>query len=180
MLTLNILRTSRTSPRLSVEAQLNGNFDFNKTPLAPPGTRALVFEDPTNQGTFTPHAIDTRYLSHAKDNYRCHKFFIPATNGERIAQTAEFFPHHCNMPGLSSSERATITATDLTDALLHPAPKSPFSKLSNTHYSALKQLDAIFKRATKRDEDSAPPLRVSAAKHVPIQHFQGWYKVHPE
>jgi hypothetical protein len=164
MLTLNLLRTSRINPRLSAEAQLNGNFDFNKTPLAPPGTRALVFEDPTNRGTFAPHAIDAWYLSHAKDNYRCHKFFIPSTNGERIAQTAEFFPQHCNMPGLSSSERATIAATDLTDALLHPAPKSPFSKLSNTHYSALKKLAAIFKRATKSDEDSAPPPRVGAAE----------------
>ena len=37
MLTLNLLRTSRINPRLSAEAQLNGNFDFNKTSLAPPG-----------------------------------------------------------------------------------------------------------------------------------------------
>ena len=37
-LTLNLLRPSRLNPRLSAEAQLNGAFDFNRTPLAPPGT----------------------------------------------------------------------------------------------------------------------------------------------
>ena len=37
-LTLNLLRPSRLNPRLSAEAKLNGAFDFNRTPLAPPGT----------------------------------------------------------------------------------------------------------------------------------------------
>ena len=43
-LTLNLLRPSRINPRLSTEAQLNGAFDFNKTPLEPPGTKALIYE----------------------------------------------------------------------------------------------------------------------------------------
>ena len=37
-LTLNMLRTSRTNPRLSAQMALDGIFNFNKTPLAPPGT----------------------------------------------------------------------------------------------------------------------------------------------
>ena len=36
-LTLNLLRTSRVNTKLSAWAYLNGVFDFNKTPLAPPG-----------------------------------------------------------------------------------------------------------------------------------------------
>jgi hypothetical protein len=36
-ITLNLLRKSRINPRMSAYAQLNGHFDFNKTPLAPPG-----------------------------------------------------------------------------------------------------------------------------------------------
>jgi hypothetical protein len=35
-ITLNLLRKSRINPRMSAYAQLNGNFDFNRTPLAPP------------------------------------------------------------------------------------------------------------------------------------------------
>jgi hypothetical protein len=37
-LTLNLLRSSRIHPSLSAHASLFGNFDFNRTPMAPPGT----------------------------------------------------------------------------------------------------------------------------------------------
>ena len=43
-LTINLLRPSRLNPRLSVYAQLNGSFNFNTTPLVPPGTKVLVHE----------------------------------------------------------------------------------------------------------------------------------------
>ena len=46
MLTLNLLRTSRINPRLSAEEQLNGIFDFNRTPIGPLGTRVVVHEMP--------------------------------------------------------------------------------------------------------------------------------------
>jgi hypothetical protein len=35
-ITLNLLRKSRINPRMSTYAQLNGHFDFNRTPLPPP------------------------------------------------------------------------------------------------------------------------------------------------
>jgi hypothetical protein len=38
--TLNLLRPSRLNPRLSAEAHLNGAFDYNKTPLAPPAPKS--------------------------------------------------------------------------------------------------------------------------------------------
>ena len=46
MLTLNLLRTSRINPRLSAEEQLNGIFNFNRTPIGPLGTRVVVHEMP--------------------------------------------------------------------------------------------------------------------------------------
>jgi hypothetical protein len=41
---LNLLSKSRINPRMSAYAQLNGHFDFNRTPLAPPGTRVIAHE----------------------------------------------------------------------------------------------------------------------------------------
>ena len=49
--TLNLLRPARLNPRLSAEAYLNGAFDYNKTPLAPPGTKVLVHKTPDKRGT---------------------------------------------------------------------------------------------------------------------------------
>jgi hypothetical protein len=48
-LTLNLLRTSRINPKLSAHAQIHGIFDFNQTPLAPPGTRVLLHETPNTR-----------------------------------------------------------------------------------------------------------------------------------
>ena len=39
LLSLNLLRASRINPGLSAYAQIFGNFDFNHTPIAPPGLR---------------------------------------------------------------------------------------------------------------------------------------------
>ena len=44
ILSLNLLRGSRTNPKLSTNAQVHGSFDFNATPLAPPGTKIVIHE----------------------------------------------------------------------------------------------------------------------------------------
>ena len=41
-LTLNMLRFSRQNPTKSANQEVYGSFDFNKTPLAPLGTNALI------------------------------------------------------------------------------------------------------------------------------------------
>jgi hypothetical protein len=48
-LMLNLLHFSRCNPLISANHKLYGPFDFNKTPLAPLGTKALVYKDPATQ-----------------------------------------------------------------------------------------------------------------------------------
>ena len=64
-LTLNVLRPSRLNPKLSAYAQLEVAFDFTRTPLAPPGTRAIVHEKPTQRRTWAPHGVDGWYIGPA-------------------------------------------------------------------------------------------------------------------
>jgi hypothetical protein len=47
LITLNLLCTSRMNPRLLAHAQVHGIFDFNCTPLSPPGTKVLVHKKPS-------------------------------------------------------------------------------------------------------------------------------------
>jgi len=86
-LTLNILRGSRLNPKLSAWAQLNGTYDFNRTPIAPPGTRVLVHEKPATRDSWAPHAIDGWYIGPALDSYRCYTVWIQETRAERICDT---------------------------------------------------------------------------------------------
>ena len=86
-LTLNLLLPSRLNPILSAEAQLNSAFDFNRTPLAPPGMQVIVHKTPNNRRTCPPHGVDGWYLGPSPDHYRCHRVYIPRTRTERITKT---------------------------------------------------------------------------------------------
>ena len=51
-LTLNLLRTFRINPNLSAHAFLFGNYNFNATPIAPPGTKVVVHIKVNNRPTW--------------------------------------------------------------------------------------------------------------------------------
>jgi hypothetical protein len=53
-LTLNILSKSKINPRMSAYAQINGHFDFNRMPLAPPETRVIAHEKPDQRASWDP------------------------------------------------------------------------------------------------------------------------------
>ena len=95
-LTLNLLRPSRTNP--SAYAQLFGQFDFNKTPIAPPGTRVLAHEKPAQRASWAPHGIEGWYIGPAMEHYRCWTIYIPKTNAVGITDTVTFFPTKVNCP----------------------------------------------------------------------------------
>jgi len=96
--TLNLLRPSNINPRLSAKAQLSGAFDYNKTPMAPPGTKVLLYETPSNRTTFAPNAVDGWYIGHTPNHYRCFRVYIPKTRAERIARTVESPPTTAQYP----------------------------------------------------------------------------------
>ena len=77
--TLNLLRRSRINPRLSAEAQLNGEFDYNQTPMAPPGTKVLIHDTPQQRRTWDFHVKEGWYIVTAQIHYRCYRILIPET-----------------------------------------------------------------------------------------------------
>jgi hypothetical protein len=152
LLTLNLLRTLRPNPGLSAYNQLFGVFDFNRTPLAPPGTRAVIFEDPVTRKSWAPHGKLAWYVGSAPEHYRCYRLYIPETGGTRLSGTVECFPHYSTVPKLSSADAATHDARDLIQALERTYPKTPFPMLSTRHLTALKLLANIFRTATASDD----------------------------
>jgi hypothetical protein len=90
-LTLNLLRSSRVNPKLSAYAYLHGNFDFNKTPLAPMGTKVLVHLKPDQRPSWAYHGIEGWYVGPSMEHYRCVKCYITSSGRERDVDTLEFF-----------------------------------------------------------------------------------------
>jgi hypothetical protein len=152
--TLNLLRSSWLNPRLSAEAQLNGAFDYNHTPLTPPGrTKVIVHETSSVRQSWAPHGVSGWYIGAAPHHYRCWQVFIPETAGERNSDTVEFFPATVPMPQLSSADAPTQAIRDLLQALKHPHPATSFALLGNAQHSAIKQLAQIFADALPNKSD---------------------------
>ena len=155
-ITINLLRASRINPKLSGYSQLYGFFDFNRTPLAPPGTRIVVHEKPANRGTWAPHGVDAWYVGPALEHYRCYNTYIWSTKAERISDTVEWFPHQVKMPTASTLDLLTAASRDILKYLTQPNTTSPLPPLSDSEHSTLKTISEIFQNKTQQASPSNP------------------------
>jgi hypothetical protein len=138
------LRGFRINPRLSAHAQLYGTFDYNRTPLAPPGTLVFVHEKHSSRCTWAHHAGDGWYLG--------------------------WFPTQFAMPTASSTDLAVVAARDLIHARLNPSPASRLSRVSDSQLAALEQLASIFAAVTNVLPWSTPSKHQQFPKNSP--HFR--------
>ena len=102
-ITINLLRNSHRNPHLSAEAHLNGNFDYNTTPLAPPGTKVLAFEPPDKRDIWAMYGTLGWYIGTALHHYMCWKIYVTNIAVTRVCDTVKSSPKQFNMPSLSSS-----------------------------------------------------------------------------
>jgi hypothetical protein len=186
-----MLRTSRINPKRSAATHIFGQYDFNRAPMAPPGTRIIAHETPNRRSTWAPHGLGGWYLGPALEHYRCYTVHITKTRGDRIVETVDFFPEKITLPFATPQDQAPKAATELTRALLNQQPAGPFCQVGDAQTLALKCLAVIFEGATqhktknnappaKKNDDNAPPRvppRVSpprvpntAAQSVSPQH----------
>ena len=142
-ITVNLLRQSNINPKLSAWHQLEGIFDFNRTPMAPPGTSVIVYEQPAQCGTWAPHGLNGFYVGPALEHYRCYRCTITNTAGIRIADTVEFLPTKYRLPHPTQSELLLEAATEITNALQNPIPSGPLAP-TEPHLQALRDLSEIF------------------------------------
>jgi hypothetical protein len=150
VMTLTMLKTLRINPKLSAATHIFGQYNFNRAPMAPPGTRIIAHETPSRKRTWSPHGKDGWYIGPALEHYRCYMVYITKARSNRIVETVDFFPKKITLPFPSSHDLATQAAADLTHALLHPQPAGPFSQVGNEQTIALKRLASIFETAKQR------------------------------
>ncbi|KAI2491412.1 Reverse transcriptase (RNA-dependent DNA polymerase) [Fragilaria crotonensis] len=101
--TLNLLRGSRINPKLSAYAQLHGHFDYNRTPMAPPGIRVLVHVKPQDRTTWSPHGEDGWYTGPAFESYRCSRVApLPTTHHDALLRLTDILTSIVSSPPTSS------------------------------------------------------------------------------
>ena len=105
-ISLNLLQQSQINPKLLAYAQLQGQFNYNQTPLAPPGTKVIAHNKPDKRASWAPHGNHGWYVGPALEHYRCYHIFITKTQAYRITDTVEFLSTKVAMPRLSSIDAA--------------------------------------------------------------------------
>jgi hypothetical protein len=139
-ITLNLLRQSAMQPKLSAYAQIHGQFDFNRTPLAPAGCLVKVYENTDTRRSWAYHAKDAYYTRPAMNHYRCYTCYDTVTKHEAVSNTVQFFPKQCPMPATTSTDRLHMILQDLTDTLQQPHPATPFLQQGTATNAGVRKL----------------------------------------
>ena len=150
--TMNLLQTSRKKPRLSVYVQIFGTFDFNTTPIAPPGKKIIAHEKPNQCSTWSKHGVSVWYIISSMEHYMCYKVFVIETISERISDVMEFPPQNVMIPRVLSADADTLAAQDLVEALKKPTSNALFETINDTHHAALISLVWLFNIIPKSAE----------------------------
>ena len=90
-MTLNMLRKSRVNHKISAYTYMFGEFNFNSTPVALPGTKVLAHVVPEERLTWDPNGEEGWYVGPAMDHYRCITIYFPQKNSTRACSTVDFF-----------------------------------------------------------------------------------------
>ena len=116
-LTLIILRNSRANPNLFVWASLFGNYNFNRCPLVPPGTKVLLHSKLSQHKIWAFRGEHGWYIVPALDHYRCIKGYIRKIHVEIITDTATLIPEMVPIPNSDIDTHLKRTVDDLLHVL---------------------------------------------------------------
>ena len=92
-ITINMLRPATHHPRISAWEALNGKYDFDAHPMAPPGTAITIHEKPDQRGSWSKHGIQGFYLGPALTTYRSYRVWTKHKESIRVSDTIAWHPH---------------------------------------------------------------------------------------
>ncbi len=172
--TLNLLRNSRVNPKLSAYAYLFGNFDYNKTPLVPPGTKVIIHRKPQQRATWDFHGKDGFTIGPSMEHYRCIQCFVPAKRSTIDVDTVTFIPHNIPFPETSTEDHLNQAASDILAILQNPPSSLPFLESGNDTTNAIEKIAQLLRRATTKTPPTLPtppqpaPSPPTSSPRVPV------------
>lgn len=117
-ITLNLLRQSGISYYMSAYQQLHGAYDFVKQPMAPSGTKVIVFDPKGIRGSWANKGTDGFYVGPAMLHVGCYIVYIPETRTTRITNTLSWHPHpNYRLPCASPLDALTASLDTIVELL---------------------------------------------------------------
>ena len=84
---------------------MEGEFHFDATPIAPPGSKMLMHDKPGKRKTFGMNATLTWYLGPCLRHYRTFRGIVPSMGDERLSDMVRFQHHAITIPNLTPANR---------------------------------------------------------------------------
>jgi hypothetical protein len=140
---MNLMRPSRINPLISAYTQIHGEFGYNKTPIAPDCKKVLVHDRTNERASWDNHGSPGFYIDRAPQHYRNYTYYMQKTKQNRISNTIEFFPTHCDIPKVTPMDRLTLILQDLHEAITTPPSTFPFLQQGTDLHLALDTLQKI-------------------------------------
>ena len=155
-LTINLLRQSRLHPHISAWEQFNGPFNFDATPLGPPGCKIIGHARGSTRLSWDYRGHCGFYVGPALDHYRCHKILKTSTSAVIISDTVVFQHPTLSVPTLSTTDRIIHCLWALTIAVRADRDRTPDN--CNAQLLAVESLRAIFDNHNTPTPDTTQAL----------------------
>ena len=147
--TLNLLQTTQSNPTISAFEDLKGPFDYNKTPMAVLGTKALAFIDPDERQSWQAHGVDAYVVGRCPLHYRLLEFYSERTRSYIKTGTYKLYPKHSLIPALSEADRTLQAAQEMLSKLQTSIPEKAQNKID--HNKAIEKLTSILNQNETQD-----------------------------
>lgn len=153
-LTLNLLRGSARSPLKSSWECLRGPYSFNRNPIAPPGTRVTVLDDPNARPTWAPHGSRGYYVGPAMQHYRSYVVVMESSGRTRITDSVCWHPKET-----LTTENIDRIAKDVVETVKENAARQLTKKNRRRENSE--------RRRQKKDINRVPQVEASSSISSP-------------
>ena len=92
-------------------------YDYNRTPIAPPGTKVVAHSSADAHTTFGPHGRLGWYIVPSLDHYRCFKVYFTDILYECDVLKVYFFPPQTPFPTTTNNDYLRQAAEDMLKLL---------------------------------------------------------------
>jgi hypothetical protein len=134
-MTLNLMRGSNTAGSSAFQ-HLYGPYDFERNPIAPPGTPVLIYESPEHRASWAPHGVKGFYIGPAMEHYRSFRVLVADTRRIRTSDSVAWHPtamtneaFRCLLPETSTQDEPV--SNEINSMAVPPVPEPSTSIISN-------------------------------------------------
>ena len=154
----NLVWASWINPAISAYTQVHGVFDYNDIPMAPAGTKVVVFDN--TKSSLGNDNVDGFYVGPAPGHYRNYTCYTTKTKALRHHDSIRWYPHVGTFPfQQTDSAKLQMILTDLVDHLKNPNKILPFNLDGTTANTAIRTINEIFTATPDgQPQNSGAPL----------------------